>query len=199
MSYEHGWIDRQTVIESIKVDVEKPSSVTTSWWVDVEVQNIYFNNPGWSNTRTMRVDKSNLSNNTINLYQVFEGQGGNAAPAPDYWIEIGTFYFVFTYKSYENNTTSQSRSYCNYTHNPDGEGGGMADPRLPGIARDLNNLNENTWLKTDSKSWSDNFPYLTYYSKSTSWNTLTTLTNTYEVPAQTTSSWVEPRQVSSLV
>lgn len=191
MSYEHGWIDRQTVIESIKVDVEKPSSVTTSWWMDISVRNIY-NNHSWNNTKTMRIDRSNLSNNTINLYPVFDGQGGNAAPGPEWWDEVGTFYFVFTYKSYENNTTSQSRSYCNVSDY-------MCTDSLPGICRVIVNIDDMTWVKTESKSWADNFPYLTYYSKSTSWNTLTTVINTYEVPAQTTSSWVVPRQVSSLI
>ena len=193
MSYEHGWIDRQTVTESIKVDVEKPSSVTTSWWVDVKVRNLY-NNEARNNTKTMRIDTNNLSNNTINLYPVFDAMAGNIEPGPMYWEEFGSFYFVFTYKSYENNTTSQSRLYSNGY-----EGGSGMTARLPGIFRQIANIGDMTWAKTDSKSWSDNFAYLTYYSKSTSYNTLTTLTNTYEVPAQTTSSWVEPRQVSSLI
>lgn len=194
MSYQAGWIDRQTVTESIKVDVEKPASVTTSWWVDVTVTNRYYNGAD-NNTKSMRIDRSNLSNNTINLYPIFDSQGGNASPTPSYWGELGIFYFVFSYKTYENNTTSQSRSYCNET------APNNITPWLPGIFREIVNASTNdmNWSSTDSKSWSDNFPYLTYYSKSTSWNTLTTVINTYEVPAQTTSSWVEPKQVSSLV
>lgn len=189
MSYEGGWIDRQTVTESIKVDVEKPSSVTTSWWVNITVTNIY-NNSNRNNTKSMRIDRSNLSNNTINLYPVFDSQGGNADAGPSDWYENGDFYFVITYKSYEDNTISMmlSKSSIYYT------GGVIVNDGL----RVVNNTSMQ-WTETDSVSWRNDFAYLTYYSKSTSWNTLTTITNTYEVPAQTTSSWVVPKQVSSLV
>ena len=192
MSYQAGWIDRQTVTESIKVDVEKPSSVTTSWWVNVTVTNDYANTD-WTNTKSMRIDNNNLSNNTINLYQIFEGQGGNAAPGPEAWYENAYFYFVISYKSYENNTTSTifERTNMFYT--------GGAYLNLDRIIVNRAQYSEMEWTETDSVSWRSDFAYLTYYSKSTSWNTLTTITNTYEVPTQTTSSWVEPRQVSSLV
>ena len=185
MSYEGGWIDRQTVTESIEVNSEMPSVVTASWWVNITVSNTYEGLPDWSNTKSMKIDRSNLSNNTINLYRVFDSQGGNASPSPSMWGEKGDFYFAITYKSYENNTTS--KLFIN-----------QGVLLSTGIYRFIHNSTMQ-WTSTDSVSWSSNYPYITYYSKSTSYNTLTTLTNTYEVPAQTTSSWVEPRQVSSLV
>lgn len=162
-------------------NIERASDVTASMWEIVSVYNYYNNtnvSPPLDNYKSSRLDSSNLVNNAIRLY-LFDG-GVSQLPAPTAWVKSLTFYAAITYKSYENETTSKSFSYSK----------------------------ERAWQPPHSAlslsiSWTDghsaNYPYLTYYSSSTTWNTLTTVINTYEVPAQTTSSWVVPKQVSSLI
>jgi hypothetical protein len=180
--YEVGRV-ADTVYQDVTLvsNLEKAHEVTASMWEIVSVYNYYENEPTvepLDNYKSTKIDSSNLVNNTIRLY-LFDG-GVSQLPAPTAWYKSCTFCVAITYKSYENNTTSKlfSLSYSNVWFPP-------------------------SQALSKSKTWtfggSSNYPYLTYYSKSTSWNTLTTVTNTYEVPAQTTSSWVEPRQVSSLV
>lgn len=179
--YEVGRV-ADTVYQDVTLvsNIERASDVTASMWEIVSVYNYYENEPTvepLDNYKSTKIDSSNLVNNTIRLY-LFDG-GVSALPAPTYWIKSFTFYAAITYKSYENETTSKSFSYYKEIV--------IFPPQALSLSA--------TW--TDG--YSANYPYLTYYSKSTSWNTLTTVIKTYEVPAQTTSSWVEPRQVSSLV
>ena len=162
---------------TIEMNIEKPSVVTANWEESFQVYDVYGNDHPMNQTITTIIGPGDLTNNTIQLY-IMPGRGGTTSPVPKYWHLYATVNVMITYKSYENNTTSRTfrYTYGQYVINSAVE-----------------------WSSTWSHSNSANYPYLTYYSKSTSYNTLTTLTNTYEVPAQTTSSWVEPRQVSSLV
>ena len=164
---------------TVNMNIEKPSQVTATWWEIVSVYNDFGSDfPTWSNYRSARIDSSNVNNNTIQLY-VMGGSPGTVAPAPVGWSLSSTLYVNITYSSYETNTTELHFMFT------------RTDRK--------NNQAEMSFSYTWNWGRHEDVPYLTYYSKSTSWNTLTTLTNTYEVPAQTTSSWVEPRQVSSLV
>lgn len=179
--YEVGRV-ADTVYQDVTLvsNLEKAPDVTASMWEIVSVYNYYNNtqvSPPLDNYKSARIDSSNLVDNTIRLY-IFDGSV-SLLPAPTTWYRSRTFYAAITYKSYENETTSSVFSDVRYHVMP--------------------HKQELSFAYTDTDSNSANYPYLTYYSKSTSWNTLTTITNTYEVPAQTTSSWVEPRQVSSLI
>lgn len=157
--------------------MEKATSVTSSMWEDVSVYNQYEEQP-MDNYKSTRIDSSNLVSNTVRLY-IFDG-GESAFPSPEVWHKSWTFHAGITYKFYENETTSRDFIFTGYVSYSHEEG-----------------LLSRTYTETCEHSTV--YPYLTYYSESTSWNTLTTIISTYEVPAQTTSSWVEPRQVSSLI
>lgn len=180
--YEVGRVV-DTVYQDVTLvsNIERAPDVTASMWEIVSVYNWYVNEPTvepLDNYKSTKIDSSNLVNNTIRLY-LFDG-GVSLLPPPTHWYKSWTFYAAITYKSYENETTSSIFSDWDWWP-------------IDNIGHNLSS--SITWTTGHSA----NYPYLTYYSKSTSWNTLTTVTNTYEVPAQTTSSWVEPRQVSSLV
>ena len=179
--YEVGRV-ADTVRQDVTIvsNIERAPDVTASIYEIVSVYNYYNNtnvSPPLDNYKSSRLDSSNIVNNTVRLY-LFDG-GVSLLPAPIQWRKSWTFYAAITYKSYENETTSKSFSHSRYTV--------------------LNQQQALSFSSTWTDGHSENYPYLTYYSKSTTWNTLTTITNTYEVPAQTTSSWVVPRQVSSLV
>lgn len=162
---------------TIGMNIEKPSVVTANWNEFFSVHDIYGNGHSMNLTITTLIGPGDITNNTIVLY-IMPGRSGTTSPVPLYWAVSATVNVMITYKSYENNTTSRLFTYSHYQF-------------VSNSAAE--------WSSTWSYSNLANFPYLTYYSKSTTWNTLTTVINTYEVPAQTTSSWVEPRQVSSLI
>lgn len=164
---------------TVNMNIEKPSQVTATWWEIVSVYNDFGSEfPTWSNYRSARIDSSNVSNNTIQLY-VIGGSPGTVAPAPVKWELTSSLYVNITYSSYETETTELQFTFTRFDWWPHG--------------------NDMSFGYTWSWEKHTNVPYLTYYSSSTSWNTLTTIIKSYEVPAQTTSSWVEPKQVSSLV
>lgn len=181
-SYSAGRVvDHVNHVVTLVSNMEKAPEVTASMWEIVSVYNDFGDigiTPDPTNYKSTKIDSSNLVNNTIQLY-VLDGGIGPHIPAPKVWYRSYTFYAAITYKSYENETTS--RDFTN---------SGLRIMYRPSAL---------TYTRSWTEGRSENYPYLTYYSKSTSYNTLTTVINTYEVPAQTTSSWIEPRQVSSLI
>lgn len=164
-------------------NMEKAPEVTASMWEIVSAHNDFGSigsvvTPDPNNYKSIKIDSSNLVNNTIQPY-ILDGGIGPHIPAPEVWRISYTFHAAITYKSYENETTSRD-----FTHS---------------VFRLIGRPSALSYTRSWTDGYSANYPYLTYYSKSTSYNTLTTVINTYEVPAQTTSSWIEPRQVSSLI
>ena len=162
---------------TISQTVEGPVAITSSWWEIMSVSNS-FDDSGLDRTETLSVDDSNLTNNTIRVL-LFDG-GESALPAPVRWNSSFTFNVAITYSSFETATTSKIMTYSFAT----------------GWNREKS---EYSMSVTGINSYTDNLPYLTYSSKSTSRTLLTTIRSTYEVQTQTTTSWVEPRQVSSLI
>lgn len=175
--YEAGRVENTGYMDvTLASNIEKPSNVTASMWEIVSVYNNY--GDGNNNVyKSARIDASNLVSGTIRLDSLYL-VGGGILPAASMY-ESHTFYAAFTYKTFETLVSKTT-----FTHS-----------RYISIGKPSGTPYTNHW----TGSYAKNYPYLTYYSKETSWYTLTTVTKTYTVPAKTTSSWVVPKQVSDKV
>lgn len=176
--YEAGRVENTAYMDvTLASNIEKPSNVTASMWEIVSVYNKFGDDSNGNIYRSARIDENNLVSGTIRLDSLY--LAGEGMLPPPSWSKSHTFYAAFTYKTYENEVAKTTFTHGKYI--------------------DIGKPSGSTFAYNTTGSYAKNYPYLTYYSKETSWYTLTTVTKTYTVPAKTTSSWVVPKQVSDKV
>lgn len=175
--YEVGRVaDHVAETYTINTSGEKPAKATTNWWLEITVEN-FFEEASRNNTKTQLIPGSQINNTYVcNLYD----GGVSLLPGAKEWRICSNVFYAITYSTYGAETASMSSNVVNLCR------GFLIGDNL-------------AYSSTGSTNGACVVPYLTYYSKSTSWNTLTTVELTYQVPAQTTTSWVSPKQLSSLV
>lgn len=174
--YEAGRVvDHVAETYTVNTSGEKPAKATTNWWLEITVEN-FFEEASRNNTKTQLIPGSQINNTYVcNLYD----GGVSQLPGASFWKRTYRICYAINYSSYGAETVSISTIVENWY-------GDWSNNAYPGGF-------------SGTADGSCIIPYLTYYSKSTSWNTLTTVELTYQVPAQTTTSWVSPKQLSSLV
>lgn len=174
-------------------EVTLPSNITSLFYQSVEVYN-YISGGAIGDTNstfstTVRfLTEMIVSTITITHFSQVEDLSDLYWDAPGTLAQFATRfekhwtdYLCLTYKSFNDNTTSLRFS--------------KSSMKELSPTSDSDTSVSSQFYATFETS----FAYFTYYSKSTSWNTLTTINTSYEVPGQTTSSWVVPSQVSSLI
>ena len=160
--------------------VTLPPNITSLFYQSVEVYN-YISGGGANSTLSTTVRFITDDFQLVDFSDLYWDAPGTLAPWATRFEKHWTDFLCLTYESLNGNTASLQFSKSSMTE---------LSP-IPGSGTSVSSIYYATFETF--------FAYFTYYSKSTSWNTLTTINTSYEVPGQTTSSWVVPSQVSSLI
>lgn len=171
-------------------EITLPSNITSLFYQSVEVYN-YISGGAIGDTNstfstTVRFMIGEISpefpfSQVVDLSDLYWDAPGTLAQFATRFEKHWTDYLCLTYKSFNGNTTSLRFSKSSMKE-------------LSPVPSSDTSVSSQFYATFETS-----FAYFTYYSKSTSWNTLTTINTSYEVPGQTTSSWVVPSQVSSLI
>lgn len=171
-------------------EITLPSNITSLFYQSVEVYNyisggaIGDTNSTFSTTVRFMIGEFSPEfpfSQVVDLSDLYWDAPGTLAQFATRFEKHWTDYLCLTYKSFNGNTTSLRFSKSSMKE-------------LSPVPSSGTSVSSQFYATFETS-----FAYFTYYSKSTSWNTLTTINTSYEVPGQTTSSWVVPSQVSSLI